>query len=417
MKTKTLFALVLLFTCITFIQGQNRDITIGQTLKIKSEAFNEERALSIFLPDDYESSTKDYPVLYLLDGQNWFSYAVSINQLMSRYDYVPKFIIVGIETSDSPRFGFFANSGKLVDFLEKDVITYVDDNYRTNDDRMLFGWQFAAAFTVETMIRKPELFKAYFAASPIPLNDQRLDAFSKLLSSKPELDQTLLFTTSLNENGVEANVQRLASIIEDKAPTHFSWEYKVMKNEELPALGHTTTPLGTIYHGLRNHYADYPLLEFNTIEDFQEAGGHDHVQSYYQQRAEKYNLAPGIPHEGKFFLIRLGMDADHYPTFERFMNEFIETDFLGNINLGWNTRYAEFYLKHNKPNGAKVIYEKLIERFPENARPVNGLGDAFRAEGNLIEAKKHYLKAIELAEKTQDSRLEAYKKDLQDIGR
>jgi len=416
MKMRTFFASALFLLSLCSIKGQESDVTIGKLVKIQSKVFDTERSIKVFLPKDYEKSGKNYSVLYLLDGQNWFTYAVSINQLMTGYDYFPDFIIVGIETGDSPRYGFFANGEKLLSYLEEDVIQYIDTKYRTNEDRMLFGWQFAGAFTVEVMIRKPELFSAYFPASPIPLNDQRLENFSSLLENNSNLNQTLLFTTSLNENGVEPNVKRFADILKKKAPNTLDWEYKVMKSEELPALGHRTTPMGTIYHGLRKHYADYPLLEFNSLEDFQQSGGHGYVQSYYEQRAEKYKLPAGIPQEGKFFLARLGLDTDHFPTFDKFMSEFIQTDFLSQVNLGWNTRYAEFYLKHNKPGGAKVIYEKLIQRFPENARPVNGMGDAFRAEGNLGEARKYYIKAIELAEKTQDSRLEAFKKDLRDIG-
>ncbi|OEK00129.1 hypothetical protein BFP97_00740 [Roseivirga sp. 4D4] len=415
MKMKTFFAIFLFLLSLCSIRGQESEVTIGKSVKIQSKVFDTERSLNVYLPSYYDESTKDYPVLYLLDGQNWFTYAVSINQLMTGYDYLPDFIIVGIETGDSPRYGFFANAEKLLNYIENDVIQHIDKNYRTNKDRMLLGWQFAGAFTIEAMIRKPDLFNAYFPASPIPLNDQRLEDFSKLLDNNPNLSQTLLFTTSLNENGVEPNVKRFATILEDKAPNSLDWEYKVMKSEVLPALGHRTTPMGTIYHGLRKHYADYPLLEFNTLEDFQQSGGHNYVNSYYRQRAEKYNLPEGIPQEGKFFLIRLGLDTDHFPTFDKFMSDFISTDFLDNVNLGWNTRYAEFYLKHSKPDGAKVIYERLIQRFPENARPVNGMGDAFRAEGNLSEARKYYIKAIELAEKNQDSRLETFKKDLRDI--
>ncbi len=415
MKRNIFFTVSLLLIGFNLAIGQKNDITIGSKIQISSGILGQDRSLSIFLPEGYQDSGREYPVLYLLDGQNWFNYAVSINQLMTGYDYLPDFIIVGIETDDSPRYGFFANAPKLLAFLENDVIRYMDEHYRTNTDRMLFGWQFAGAFAVEVMMRKPDLFSAYFPASPIPLNDQRLEGFSNLLENTSNLNQTLLFTTSLNENGVEPNVKRFANILEKKAPNTLDWEYKVMKSEELPALGHRTTPMGTIYHGLRKHYADYPLLEFNTLEDFQGSGGYGYVQSYYQQRAEKYNLPAGIPQEGMFFLVRLGLDTDHFPTFDKFMSEFIQTDFLSQANLGWNTRYAEFYLKHNKPGGAKVIYEKLIQRFPENARPVNGMGHVYRAEGKLGEARRYYLKAIELAEKNQDSRLEAFKKDLRDI--
>lgn len=400
---------------IGFSQGK-KDIVIGSTVTINSEVLDQERSLNIYLPRGYEESSIEYPVLYLLDGQTWFNYSVSINELMTSYGYLPDFIIVGIETSDTPRFGFFANADKLLTFLAQDVLAYVDKTFRTNSDRMLFGWQFAGAFTLEAMIQQTDLFNAYFAASPIPVNENRRQRFSELLQKNRSLDKTLFLATSLNENGVETDVRLLASLLQKNAPASLNWKYEVMKNESLPAFGHRTTPLGTLYQGLRKHYQDYPLPEFNSIEAFQEAGGYDYVQSYYENRANKYGLAKDIPQEGMFFLVRLGMDEDHFPTFKRYMNDFMKTDFLDNVNLGWSTRYARFYLKHKDPKGAKIIFSQLIERFPDNAAPANGLGDAYRAEGNLEEARKHYVKAISLAEKSKDSRLDEYKKDLADIG-
>jgi len=401
---------------VVFGQTKKGDIVIGSTLTIDSNTFGQERVLNISLPKGYEESDKAYPVLYLLDGQSWFQYAVSIHKLMTSYGYLPEFIIVGIETEDAPRFGFFANTDNLLEFLEHDVVSSIDKAYRTNSDRMLFGWQFAGAFTIETMIQRADLFSAFFAASPIPLGQKRLDDFSALLQEDPSLEKTLLFSTSLNENGVEADARLLAGILNSNAPNTLNWKYEVMKNETLPAFGHRTTPLGTLYQGLRKHYHDYPLPEFNSIKDFNKSGGYDYVESYYKTRANKYGLPVDIPQEGMFFLVRLGMIEDHYPTFEKYMNDFLKTDFLNNINLGWSSQYAAFYLKHNNPNGAKVIFTKLMERFPDNPAPTHGMGDAYRMEGKVKEARRYYSMAIALAEKLNDARLAAYKKDLKDLG-
>lgn len=412
----TSFFLFTLFVWHTSIaQNNGSDIIWGKHISITSEVLENERKLQVFLPEGYESSNISYPVLYLLDGQDWSTYALSIHNLLSGYKYIPQFIIVGINTDDNPRFRFFSNSGKLIRFLEQDVVSFIDKTYRTSNKRILFGWQFAGAFVIELMAKKPDLFSTFFAASPIPLNKQRLDGVKKLVSNNDELDKTLFFTTSLNENGVEPGARQLAAILKKNAPDSFQWDYQVMKNETIVSFGHRTTPLGTLYQGLRKHYADYPMLEFNTLSDYESAGGYDYVQNYYQKRASKYGLSQSIPQEGMFFLARLGLDSDHYPTFERFMKDFLKTDFLDNINLGWSSRYAEFYLKHNDPDGAKVIYEKLIKRFPDNARPVNGLGDVFRTQGQIVKAEEQYKKAISIAEKTKDNRLQDYIEDLNSL--
>jgi predicted alpha/beta superfamily hydrolase len=42
---------------------------IGHYETVHSSKLNEERRLLVHLPDDYETSSKKYPVLYVLDGE------------------------------------------------------------------------------------------------------------------------------------------------------------------------------------------------------------------------------------------------------------------------------------------------------------------------------------------------------------
>jgi predicted alpha/beta superfamily hydrolase len=48
------------------IYGQDINIKIGFRDSIKSEILHENRKILIHLPDDYDTSKKLYPVLYLL---------------------------------------------------------------------------------------------------------------------------------------------------------------------------------------------------------------------------------------------------------------------------------------------------------------------------------------------------------------
>jgi len=46
-----------------------------------SEILNEERTILIHVPDDYEHSTKKYPVLYILDAENTKRFIHSIEAI------------------------------------------------------------------------------------------------------------------------------------------------------------------------------------------------------------------------------------------------------------------------------------------------------------------------------------------------
>ena len=41
-------------------------------------------------------------------------------------------------------------------------LPYVDENYRTTSERILFGWEFAGAYVIESLISKPEFFSVLF---------------------------------------------------------------------------------------------------------------------------------------------------------------------------------------------------------------------------------------------------------------
>ncbi len=407
---KFIFLYLLSFSIFS-ATGQNvSDHVIGKKVLIQSEELKQERELLIYLPESYNETEKKYPVLYLLDGQRWFLQAASYQRLFAEYEYMPECIVVGIKTDDSPRYGFFANSERLLNFLEQEVLSYVDDNFRTSNERILFGWQFAGAFNINVLANNPQLFNAYLAASPIPLNQQVHERLQSLATS------TFLFIgTSENEDQVNAGVEGLVDFLEKGPPQSLRWEHKSLEIEPISSFGHRTSPLGVLYHGLRSYYNDYPLLEFDRLEDFTNAGGVDYVKKYYEDRGEKYGISKDIPQEGMFFLVRMGLDANHFPTFQQFMSDFIEKDFLENVNLGWGTRYAEFYLSNNDPDGAERVYEILTRRFPESARPVNGLGDVHANRGDKRKAERYYKNAIELGERNSDRRLQSYKKDLEEL--
>ena len=63
-----IYRLSLLFIIITstnFIFAQSK---VFDNLTMKSEILNMERSYSVYLPPDYETSSRSYPVLYLLHG-------------------------------------------------------------------------------------------------------------------------------------------------------------------------------------------------------------------------------------------------------------------------------------------------------------------------------------------------------------
>lgn len=119
------------------------------------------RRIWIYLPPDYETSNKYYPVLYMQDGQNLFDVQTSfsgewevdesLNELFSQGDHGA--IVVGIDNGSGLRIDEYSpwynstydaggEGGSYVDFIVETLKPFIDANYRTLTDReftCLFG--------------------------------------------------------------------------------------------------------------------------------------------------------------------------------------------------------------------------------------------------------------------------------------
>jgi len=115
--------------------------------------FNRYRRIWLYLPPDYETSGKDYPVLYMHDGQNLFDAATSfagewevdetLNDLIAEGKDVP--IVVGIDNGGAERINEYTpwplpsyggGDGALyAQFIVETLKPYIDENYRTKPDR------------------------------------------------------------------------------------------------------------------------------------------------------------------------------------------------------------------------------------------------------------------------------------------
>lgn len=115
---------------------------------------NRNRRIMIYLPPDYETTQKRYPVMYMHDGQNLFDDATSfsgewevdesLNQLHAQGDH--GCIVVGIDNGGALRIDELApwlntdyNEGgegdQYIDFIVETLKPYVDQNYRTYTGR------------------------------------------------------------------------------------------------------------------------------------------------------------------------------------------------------------------------------------------------------------------------------------------
>jgi metallo-beta-lactamase class B len=115
------------------------------------------RRIWVYLPPDYTTSTTDYPVLYMHDGQNLFDAATaafgewevdeSLNALFENGD--DGVIVVGIDNGGAARLDEYSpwvnpsygggEGDAYVDFIVETLKPYIDENYRTLPGRAHTG--------------------------------------------------------------------------------------------------------------------------------------------------------------------------------------------------------------------------------------------------------------------------------------
>lgn len=128
--------------------------TAADNVSILSEDFympqlDRNRRIWIYLPPDYDTSGKNYPVLYMQDGQNVFDAATSfagewevdesLNQLFEEGD--EGVIVVAIDNGGAARIDEYSpwvnpsygggEGDAYVDFIVETLKPYIDENYRT----------------------------------------------------------------------------------------------------------------------------------------------------------------------------------------------------------------------------------------------------------------------------------------------
>lgn len=167
--------------------------SIDTTIYIDSQILGEMRSVTIGLPKDYNESNQIYGSVYVLDAEYKYDIHRSIHKFFEISTQLPSTIMVGISNSSKENrirdllpSNFQGSDSQFRDFVQKEVIPYVESRYRVNEDRTIFGHSHGGVFTVNTLIQKPELFNKYIAvdASFQIINSNLPDSLTLELSSK-----------------------------------------------------------------------------------------------------------------------------------------------------------------------------------------------------------------------------------------
>lgn len=384
MKIRTICIIAcLLIHSSVFAQTESFEHIVGTSYTLNSSVMQDEREIQVYLPDSYESSNQEYPVIYLLDGQRYFLHGVSVLKSFVEFKETPECIIVGISKNTSDRNqNFSSNSDNYLRFIKKEVIDLVENKFRTSDKRILFGWAYGGGFTIEVMAKESNLFDVYIAASPFPVKS-KINLLDSLFADDPKFNKVLFFTSGSNEGQVKSETSELNAYLKSNTIESFNWTFRELQGEE-----HRSTPFITLYHGIKSAFKYYPELQFSDLEEFLKFGGLDSVYKYYEERARRYGFSSKLSDWTMFSITRNAMRAENYKKFNALMEEFSNTKFLERIRISRSMSIGEFYFQNRHYQKAIEIF-KILEENLADKRPLDVLTKIYFEIGNEDEAQKY----------------------------
>jgi len=165
----------------------------GITDTVHSELLGEDRLIYVDFPLGYDpSSARKYPVAFLLDGDVLLTAAGTVQDFYSG-GFTPEMIIIGISNAENrtrdltplkitetfsadaadqmevamqPNAIADGGAAVFLDFMEKELVPYVETHYPVTNFRTLIGHSYGGLFTIYTLSERPTLFHYYLAIDP-----------------------------------------------------------------------------------------------------------------------------------------------------------------------------------------------------------------------------------------------------------
>ena len=269
---------------------------------------------------------------------------------------------------------------KFTEFIEKELIPFVEKNYPVTAYRTLIGHSYAGLFTVNVLINHSQIFANYIAIDPsLDWDNQKLlkEAKEKLKTEK--LDGKSLFITlaspldredenatiedvlkSNSENSLvsRSKLQFIKAAEKEATNNHLniSWKY-------YPEDIHGTVPLPSVLDGMKWLFDWYRLKDAAVYNDPETPV--KVLKKHLNKRAEMLSEHFGYP----------------APPADEEM-----------LNMG-----GYMFLQMEQPEKAKLFFETQVKYYPWSVNAWDSMADFCISQNDTIHAIENLKKAYELS--------------------
>jgi len=258
-----------------------------QRRNLTSEITGRTYQISVALPENYATSNKTYPVLYVVDANGRFGTVVETAQVLqadSKINTVPELIIVGIgypvgrftnvfklrdvdlTPTEDPRLLPDGSGGApgFLDFIRRELIPLVELEFRANPaDRALLGHSLGGLFSLYALLEGEGTFQRIIAASPSIGWDDRVTfkMESAFAENHDSLPANLYLSSGFLEDDEEwgesvSNVKELVAILDARNYSGLQIKTAYFEDET-----HLSVIPAAISRGLRAIYSGSPVAE------------------------------------------------------------------------------------------------------------------------------------------------------------
>lgn len=356
MKNTFLLFCFLSATISGYSQIDGTPITIGTYYNFDSKTLNDSIGLQVYLPESYASTKEDYPVLYLLDGQRFFANGVAIQKSLRTPIALPEMIVVGIDSYRDSRRAQFRDGDKYTEFLKDEVIAFIDSNFRSNSERIIFGWEAAAYYISKMIVTQKELFSAAI------ISDGGFASENDIIDFQSDTEICLYIANSRKDIYYISSTDNFSELLTKYQPKNLRWKYELF-NEEV----HQSLPHLALYKGIKYYYHNYDSLVFENIQQYIDLGELAYLKDYFKERAKRFGGDGTIDDNTKNGLIWLAWNRDNFEYFSFFMEEF--SDVLATKRYAsayWQNRLGQFCLKHGDYKNAIKHLTTGLTSFPNS---------------------------------------------------
>jgi len=383
---RNLFTIIFISVITTFTYAQSKKIEIGVIDSINSKILNEKRDIWVYVPHNVTNgmtSKKNYPVLYLLDGDWHF---VSVVGLLQHLSYTngnticPEMIVVGIPSTDRYRdmtpscdSMYSEKSGgneKFISFIENELIPHIDSLYPVEPYRMIVGHSLGGLTVINTLINHTELFNSFVAIDPsMWWNNQSSLRETNTALSKNEFFNKSLFLAIANtmDKGIDtATVKKdnsrktlpirsnleFSDILNKYSQNNLNYMVKYYQNEN-----HGSIPLIATYDALHFVFDFYNLSL--TKSDYTDTTMSivNKIENHYKNVSERMGYKV-TPTENTLYVFAINSQyMNNLPLAEHFLLQNITyhpDSFIAHDS------YGDYYVSKGNYEQASIMYKKAL---------------------------------------------------------